>query len=602
MFIHKSIKLSHSLNKGRQRVIEALLTLTFFIISSGAGNGVPTGNSVPETKGMKSAIQMDNNSTFSVGNMQVSASAQTLSVTVNGKQIFELPACLAVDTDGSKDADLFEPAFKKEGNRCVWTVQSSNWEMKEYSLSAEGSAVVLRVKVKGHGKLGKIRYFPESGKAGQQLGYEVSRYLVPVALGGAKSLPQWCNTMESASIELGYMTPPLLAFPFQGDFPGSCAIGLAPRPGAYNLDYFRCEFASFRDGLFSTDFYGYTEVAGEYELPALTFTAGANEFDALAAYSEWLYQFGGCHKTDRARVPRWWLGPLFCGWGEQSYLSPGDVYAGANQKDYTTMSRRLDELGLKPTFIIIDDKWQGQYGELLPDPKKWPDMRAFTDAEHAKGRHVLLWLKSWDNEGLHSAECVKSLCTPYGADPTSPVYRKRIQETIRRLLSSEPGCFNCDGFKVDFANCMPLGKNLVTSEHGVYGIELLKRLMTLIYQSAKAVKPDCLINTSCSHPYFAEVTDQSRLHDYNGQLRYLWEVREFRAKLFLAAYPGISIDTDGEYSTSIEQTLNYLRRAPELGIPALYQLHGSKKMPMTDDNYREVAKIWRDYSRKIDKQ
>jgi len=453
------------------------------------------------------------------------------------------------------------------------------------------------VSVQGQGKLGKLRFFPQTGKGASKLSYEVSRYLLPVALGGAQAVPQWRNTMESGSIELGYMTPPLLAFPFVGKFPGSCAVGLAPKPGAYNLDHFRCEFAACREGLFTTDFLGYTEVKDTTELPALTFTAGSDEFAALEAHAEWLYQFGGCHRVARADTPRWWLGPFFCGWGEQAYLSPGNVFAGANQKAYSAMSARLDELGLKPSVIIIDDKWQTRYGELLPDPVKWPDMRAFVDAEHAKGRRVVLWMKSWDNEGLSAAESVHCLCTPYGADPTSPEYRRRIQETMRRLLSSEPGCFNCDGFKIDFANCMPLGKNLATHERGVYGIELLKRLMVLLHDSAKAVKPDCLINTSCAYPYFAEVTDQSRLHDYNGQLRALWEVREFRAKLFKIAFPGISVDTDDEYSSSHAETMDYLRRAPGLGVPDLYKLHGH----LSDADFREVAAIWEAYSKQLGK-
>jgi hypothetical protein len=551
--------------------------------------------------GQPNVGQPDDTLTCTVGALQVQASAHSIAVSLGGKAVFELPARVAVDVEGSPDKDLFAPAFRKEAGRCVWTVRSSNWEKKEYSLALEGPAIVLRVKVQGRGKLGKLRFFPSGGAAGEQLGYEVSRYLLPVALGGAQALPQWRNTLESASIELGYMTPPLLAFPFAGAFPGSCAVGLAPRPGAYNLDHFRCEFATFRDGLFSTEFLGYTEVNGEYELPALTFTAGGDEFAALAAHAEWLYQFGGCRRIARGDIPRWWLGPFFCGWGEQSRYSPQSVYAGANQQAYSAMSQRLDELGLKPSAIIIDDKWQGQYGELLPDPAKWPDLRAFTDREHAKGRHVLLWLKSWDNEGLRSEECVHCLCTPYGADPTSPAYRRRIQETMRRLLSAEPGCFNCDGFKIDFANCMPLGKDLATCERGVYGLELLKRLLTLLHDSAKAAKPDCLINTSCAHPYFAEVTDQCRLHDFNGQLRSLWEVRAFRAKLFRAVFPGISIDTDDPYSTSKAQMLDYMRRAPELGIPVLYQLHGTKHLPLTDDDFREVARIWGEYSRKLDK-
>ncbi|MDR3562457.1 MAG: hypothetical protein P4N59_13630 [Negativicutes bacterium] len=576
-------------------MIGATLTVAFFVIAAG--------NTAHGTDYPTNSVSPDDPSTFTVGRLQVKASARTLFVSIEGKSVFEFPARVAVDVDGSPDNDLFEPAFRKEAGRCVWTVRSSNWEKKEYALSAEGSAVVLRVKVQGRGKLGKLRYFPENPKTGKQLGYEVSRYLIPAAtLGGAQMPPQWRNTMESASVGLSYMTPSLLAFPFTGAFPGSCAVGLAPRPGAYNIDHFNCEFASFHDGLFSTDFLGYTEVNGEYELPALTFTEGSDEFAALAAHSEWLYQFRGCRRINRSSIPRWWLGPIFCGWGEQAaYLNPANPGDAASQEDYNTMSGRLDKFGLKPSIIIIDDKWQGEYGVMLPNPVKWPDLRAFVDAEHARGRRVLLWLMSWNDEGLSSEECVMKHTTPCGADPTSPVYRSRIKETMRRLLSAEPGCFNCDGFKIDFANVMPLGSNLETHEHGIYGIELLKRLMTLFYETAKAVKPDCLINNSCAHPYFSEVTDQCRLHDFDGQLRLIWEVREFRARLYRIAFPGISIDTDDEGSTSREQTLNYLRRAPELGVPDLYHLHGVNNCPLTDDDFRGVAKIWDDYSRKLDK-
>lgn len=542
------------------------------------------------------AAQAANTASYTVGQMKVVASAERLSVSMGERVVFDFPVRVAVDLEEQRDQDLFDPIFQKEGDRCIWTVRSSNWEKKEVTLSVEGEAVVLRVCVQGKGKLGKLRFFPQIGKAAP-LTYEVSQYLLPVALGGAQCVPQWRNTMESSSIELGYMTPPLLAFPFIGKFPGSCALGLAPQAGGYNIDHFRCEFATFREGLFSTDFLGYTEVAGTHTLPALVLTSGDDVFSALSVYSDWLYRSGGCRRVERDAVPRWWLGPFFCGWGEQSHYTPGNVFAGANQKAYTGMSARLDELGLKPSAIIIDDKWQGQYGELLPDPAKWPDMRAFVDAEHAKGRKVVLWLKSWDNEGLRAEECVRCLCTPYGADPTSPVYCRRIQETMRRLLSSEPGCFNCDGFKIDFANCMPLGRNLATHERGVYGIELLKRLMTLFYESAKAVKPDCLINNSCSHPYFAEVTDQCRLHDYNGQLRSLWEVREFRAKLFKIAFPGISVDTDDESSSSYAETMDYLRRAPALGVPDLYKLHGR----LSADDFRELAGIWEAYSQRLER-
>lgn len=542
-----------------------------------------------------------------VSRLSVIPAQHSINVLVDGKQAFEFPLAVGVDSPEAVDNDLYTPNFRYSNGIYSWSLQSTLWQKKEYAIGIEGDAIVFRVKVSGKGKLGKVRYFTETPGKDIRLQYEVSRYFVPVALGGSNALPQWKNTMESASIDLGYFTPPILAFPFEGPFGGTLAVGLAPKRGHWNIDHFRCEFKKFDEGLFTTDFYGYTEVNGEYELPAITLTIGSDEFGSLASHCNWLYDYGDCKKIERNKIPRWWLGPIFCGWGEQAYQNPTgnelsfeDIEARANQKDYTSMMARMDSLSLKPTIIIIDAKWQSTYGEMTPDKSKWPDLRAFVDKEHAKGRKVLLWIKTWDNEGLPSIECVKNLTNTYCADPTSPLYQKRIRETMHKLLSSDPGSFNCDGLKIDFANCMPLGKYLATYESGVYGIELLKRMMSLIYASAKAAKPDCLINTSCCNPYFAEVTDQSRLHDYNGQLRFLWEVREFRAKLFQVSYPGISIDTDDEACTSRQQMINYLNKAPALGIPVLYHLHGTKTVPLTDDDFRNVAKIWDDYSKKLD--
>lgn len=112
----------------------------------------------------------------------------------------------------------------------------------------------------------------------------------------------------------------------------------------------------------------------------------------------------------------------------------------------------------------------------MPDENKWPDLRGFVDNEHRKGRRVLLWFKMWNNEGLDESECVMDLCRPVAADPTSPRYRDRVKKMMYRLLSDDADCYNCDGFKIDFANCMPLGET-VESSGGKYGVELLKQLM-----------------------------------------------------------------------------------------------------------------------------
>ncbi len=493
----------------------------------------------------------------------------------------------------SPDTDDPQYAFKADDGSFSWTGKSSLWDKKEYRIEITEDSFMFALKVSGTGFPGEVEYFCGSD-------YEFSRYFIPNPVGGKLALPQYHSPEQDGSIAMHYQTPPLLAFPFEFGPEGWLSLGLAPQPGEYNIEKFDYRFSP--DGTFSlaTDYLGYTEVKGSRELAGITGTFGADEYESLAGCAESLYEYYGCARKSWNDSPRWWYGPLFCGWTEQRAMNPADQFAAANQKNYTDMSRKLDELNLNPTTIIIDDKWMARYGEALPDPVKWPDLRAFTSAEHAKGRRVVLWFKTWNHEGLDADECVHWHCLPQGADPTSPKYRKRLKNTFHKLLSSDPGCYNCDGFKVDFANVMPRGPSL-HSHGGIYGIELLKAYMKLIYDTAKSVKPDCLINNSCSHPYFAEVTDQCRLHDYAGTQRSAWKIMSYRCKLYQAAMPGVPIDTDTVRST-YRETLHYIENCGKLGAPDLYFLSGNAKVPFDDKLHAALKRSWNDYIRSLEKK
>jgi hypothetical protein len=545
---------------------------------------------------------------FGIGShgFRLRVKTDTFEVWLGGVPYFELSVRSGVDRDPAA-TDVDEPVLRRtsgvrNGRRWFeWTTRSSLWERKRYRLEIYKGAFTYRVFVQGRGALGTVAYFSGSGVAetpGSR--YEVGRYLAPSPSHGASTLPWPHPANEDGTLFFHYLQPPLFAFPFALSAEGApwLALGLAPRPGHYNFDRFhyrastghartRCHFA--------TDYLGYTVVNGEYEMAAIVGTAGADAFGALDRHAAWLYDHGGCRRGDWSQTPDWWHGPLFCGWGEQGNLRPGDPYpsAAATQTAYQTMSDRLDTLGLEPTAIIIDDKWMGRYGVALPDVDKWPDLRGFVEAQHRKGRRVVLWFKSWNTEGLPVEECVTLWHQPMGADPNAPAYRRRIRALMRRLLGNGPGDFNADGFKLDFNNVMPLGRDLAGTRR-TYGIELLKDLLTLLYTEAKAVKPDCLINNSCGHPYFAEVTDQCRLHDYDSRMRSAWEVMSYRQRLFRAAMPGVPIDTDGFASTRRE-TLDYLLRSAELGAPDLYCLTRFGDWEPTRAEWAQIRRHWQAY-------
>lgn len=61
-------------------------------------------------------------------------------------------------------------------------------------------------------------------------------------------------------------------------------------------------------------------------------------------------------------------------------ITDGCSQAGmARQDAYMKIADMIKDHNIRPTMLIIDDKWQKTYGDCLPDPERWPDMRAFTD-------------------------------------------------------------------------------------------------------------------------------------------------------------------------------------------------------------------------------
>jgi len=554
--------------------------------------------------------ETDNGYRVETGSYRVTVHADRFEAGIGDSVFFELSVRSEVSTEAGPDTDEETIALQAEqsadGPVFVWRTRSSLWECKTYRLECGEAQFLYRVQVVGAGSIRRVAYFSGAGRtACKGSKYDASHYALPVAAGGGADVREQ-TTAQNADLSLGYMAPPQFVFPFRMEgAERRLGLGLAARPGAYHFDRFSYRFHAPYYGLFrmylETDLQGYAKVDGSYEIPAILGIGGRDERETLAAYGRWHYKEGGCPNV-RRKEPRWWYGPFFCGWGEQNAIERTNPFAHATQQAYTAMSDRLDALGLQPTVIIIDDKWQGRYGESLPDPAKWPDLRAFADREHAKGRKVLLWFKTWNTEGLDADECVTLWSQPLGADPTSPKYRKRMERTIRLLLSDEAGCYNCDGFKIDFANCMPLGAGLRTFEPGVYGVELLKRMMTLLYDSAKAAKPDALINCSACHPYFAEVTDQVRLHDYYGGMRHSVDVMKHRAALFQAAMPGVPIDTDGASHTNYRDTIAYMREAPLIGVPDLYNLSSTAEAPLAAGDWAEIRAIWERYAASLQHQ
>jgi len=399
--------------------------------------------------------------------------------------------------------------------------------------------------------------------------------------------------------------------------------GLGVKPGQYNFRGFEYRY---RDGFWLTvSPLGHIicRAASTWESPHVVLYFTEDVYEGLSKYTDYLHRHGYVRIPQR-RVPDWWYGPIYCGWGEQEYTAQNlwrqgvkgeeAYWSGAATKDSCTQSvyeeslKFLEYRGIDPRIVIIDDKWQGHYGTLEPDLMKWPNLRGFIDAQHSRGRRVLLWVKMWDREGVPDSECIRdeagnALCV----DPTNPRFEERLRGQIRFLLSPNGGCIDADGFKLDFSAEAPDNLRTHAYDDGVCGIELMKKYLAIIYEEAKKAKADALVMNHCPNPYFAENTDVARLNDMNCTWPDVRDAMTHRYKVAKAACPDSLIDMDNFAIGNYKAWLNYMLFQPSMGIPSLYwathiatSFYGNINLgPIREEDLQAIRDAWEKYRARL---
>jgi hypothetical protein len=381
------------------------------------------------------------------------------------------------------------------------------------------------------------------------------------------------------------------------------ALGLAVPVAEQNFTSFH--YTGGTDGFsLKLDYEGHTDVDGEFTTPTVVIQFGHREPEAaLAAHADLLRE-RGLAPPIRTEVPRHWREPLFCGWGAQHALRPGPSTRDlSTQRNYDAFLTHLARHGVVPGTVVVDDKWADEYATCHPDETRWPDLAGWIAKRHKDNQRVLLWWKAWDPEGAPPEACVTLPDgTPVALDPEHELGRRTVVAAVTRML----GDLDADGLKVDFLARTPSGTALRHAGPR-WGAALLHALLKLVYDTAKAVKPDALVVTHTPNPAFADVTDMVRLND----IRMLDAVdpdgpvvphMRYRASVVAAAMPGMLVDTDGWCLPDKAEWRAYLAEQSELGVPALYyvthmDLTGEE---LTAADLAEVARVWAAYRRTLD--
>ena len=349
-------------------------------------------------------------------------SADGLRVTIgprDGATWLTLRPQAAFDTVEAWDETIEVSPPRVDGDRIEFARRSTLWERAVVTVECTDEQVELRASVTGRGRLADVKLLalrsllPEKPSGLLPSGYAVGEVTKlycanpahptgvrpvhePAVIGvtgdgepgrhhwfftPAPLYLAWAREDESEWLDLG-VAAPVKELTF-------VELGYVPRDGGFHLQL---------------EYEGHTAVDGEFSAPALVFTPGVPDpATGLRRHRDDLVARDAAPPVAEREQPAWWTEPIFCGWGAQFHLHEtvgGTAMDHATQANYDGFLATLAGEGLTPGTVVLDDKWQTAYGTNEPDREKWPDLKSWVAARHGEGRHVLLWWKAWDPEGL----------------------------------------------------------------------------------------------------------------------------------------------------------------------------------------------------------
>ena len=552
-----------------------------------------------------------------------------LEVLVDGRLVFRLPLVSGLDSASAREhlsAIQFRIEPRSNGktgarDEIVATATSSIWKKREFHWRFYDDHIEFDQAAWGEGKIGRCyffsngisgrwdkgtsdgaawnatlmadRYWSPSPNLANQWEFPIAE---PQTLGFSSGAREGSEEDFRPAQMQGIFSPPPLMLAFhRGDSWASAGVGA--RPGQYRFPALEYSGSRYAGASWWVDYLGYQMITNaegsEFHSPVAAIHFAYNALDALASYTEWLHRSGFATDATFPDVP-WHHLPVFCGWAEQTVetvpygRAPN---AESTQRNYEAWIAELDRRKLPVGTIVIDDKWQRGYGSFDIDREKWPDLKGFVAAQHARGRHVLLWVPVAHTDGLPDPLCIhdehgKCLAPDLG----NPAYEQFLRGQIRYLVET----VGIDGFKEDWV-WAPSAAGLPVPQE-LAGIEAVRRFQQILYTEAHRWKPDAMVETQTTNATFRDSSDVLRLNDIWYATRDVVGVMRERARIaHITGWP--QVDTDNASSTTLETWWQYMEAQPTIGIPALYFVHRTESTLETppDSDWAALAAIWNRY-------
>jgi len=328
--------------------------------------------------------------------------------------------------------------------------------------------------------------------------------------------------------------------------------GLAELPGG---DF----FLETRDGRHSpivsyrSDLWGNLRGPGKLTLGArLLWARGTNYYEAIRAYYRGLVGAGIIKKKNNSeRKNAVVLSTQFNCWGAEVAIEK----AGANLDEATVSSfySDLKASGMKAGMFVIDDKWEGKYGNLEHSGERFPHFEEFREQVRADGLHFGLWaafmrcqdpadvglnvshmLQKADGKPLIAGEGESKY---YILDFTQPKVEQVLRARARRFAER----YKADLVKFDFGYELPPLSVAAPRNMAWAGERLMLKGLEVVVGGMREANPDQVVMYYCLSPLFIEYLD---LHSPDD--------------LFMAA---------GEYDWEANRRFFFSSLLGEIGIP-----------------------------------
>ena len=516
---------------------------------------------------------------------------------------------------------------------------SAVWKKKTFCLRVTSNAFCWYHELEGEGKLEDVRFF-RSCYQGREYGFAGNFDEVYTAAPNFRE-QQWFHPCSRVVISNGNDSSPNTGLHALASVPhvmglhdrrDKTLMGVAAfaEPGEYLWDEMIWNPEVLispsdyhgdlvRAGGFALSYYGKKQINGNWTSPELVFTFPDKVENTLGTALEYAYTEKLLPRPKKHKITAWWQEPIYCMWDDQTALAfkseidyhrVPDGNPGEFASEYWA-DRWLDKLAennIKPGIIILDDKWQKTKVAADPDTEKWKDLRGWIDRCHEKGIRVFLWGLAWHNEDIPLDEAITRDGEIVAGDVTNPAYEKRLREKVYRYFSSDPGCLNADGVKIDGLMALPVGRGL-KNYGNIWGLELQKRFLQTVYSEAKKVKPEVCISTFTANPYLDEFSDMVRLADMFTYRLTTEDSMRWRYSVFKTTNPYVLIDTDSQLNYNLDPDyLHALDVGAEMGIPTIYNAEFLRRnryffaadyRTLTREEYRKTAEIFAKHRKKI---